>query len=157
MRYIRFLLIFLRIHGLLPPEEVINAGILDTLRIICIALPPWVVLLTSIAYAYVNFRRTTLADITDVMCTNFICLIVIINNIVLAIKKFEIRAIVVEMRKMVEKRNLFSFSTFFALPHPFCYLSRTLFVSLDHLYFSKALGFNLTWPTINIVTKYHLF
>lgn len=104
MRYIKFLLIFLRIHGLLPPQTVNKAGVLDTLRIICLALPPWVVLFTSIAYAYVNFKTASLADMTDIMCTNFICLIVIINNIILAIKKFEIRAVVTEMREMVRKR-----------------------------------------------------
>lgn len=105
MRYMKFILIFLRIHGLLPPECVNKVGVVDTFRIICLAFPPWVVLFTSIAYAHVNYKAVSLADMTDVMCTNFICLIVIINNIILAIKKFEIRAVVTEMRQMVQKRN----------------------------------------------------
>lgn len=107
MNYIKFLLIFLRVHGLLPSEEINKAGFFDTMRILCLAFPPWIVLFTSIAYAYVNYKTASLADMTDVMCTNFICLIVIINNIILAIKKFEIRAIVIEMRAMVQKRNVF--------------------------------------------------
>lgn len=101
----KFLLIFLRVHGLLPPEKINKAGFFDTLRIVCLAFPPWIVLFTSIAYAYVNYKTASLADMTDVMCTNFICLIVIINNIILAIKKFEIRAVVTEMRTIVQKRN----------------------------------------------------
>lgn len=143
MRYIKFLLIFLSIHGLLPPEKVTRAGILDTIRIICLAFPPWIVLFTSIAYAYVNSKTASLADMTDVMCTNFICLIVVINNIILAIKKFEIRAIITEMREMVQKRM--------------SSVSCCCVLVLLYIHFRALFYFNLTWPTINIVTKYHLF
>lgn len=105
MRYLKFLQVFLRIHGLLPDVRIQKAGLCDTLRIICLALMPWLVLFTSTAYAIMYFKTSSLENITDVMCTNFICTIVVISNIILAIKKFKIRAIVTEMRKMVEKRN----------------------------------------------------
>lgn len=129
MRYIKYLLIFLRIHGLLVSQEINKAGFFDTLRIVYLAFPPWIVLFTSIAYAYVHFDTASLADMTDFMCTNFICLIVVINNVILAIKKFEIRAVVSEMQEMVKKRNVF-------------------------VHFSPV---QLNASTINIVTKYHLF
>lgn len=99
------LIILLKIHGLLPPDHVKNAGFLDTLRIICLAFAPWINLFASIAYAYLNFRTATMADMTDVMCTNFLCLLVVINNIILAAKKFEIRSVLTKMRNMVEKRK----------------------------------------------------
>lgn len=52
----------------------------------------WFVLLTSTSYAYMYYQTASLTIMTDVMCTNCICLIVIIviiTNILLAIKKFE--------------------------------------------------------------------
>lgn len=102
----KVLTILLRIHWLLPPDHIKKATFLDTLRIMCLALAPWLVLLGSIAYAYVNYRTADMADMTDVMCTNLLTLLVVANNIILATKKFEIRAVFTEMQKMVKKRNI---------------------------------------------------
>lgn len=124
---------FLRIHGMLPPENIIKAGFFDTLRIIWLAFPPWVVLFTSTAYAYVNFKTANMTDITDIMCTNFICLIVVINNVILAVKKFQIRAVVTEMREMVQKRNVKCLYGFFLCAH----------VRFRHLSFIFLFSFHL--------------
>lgn len=146
----KYLLIFLRIHGLLPPKKINKAGFSDTLRIMCLAFPPWIVLFTSIAYAYVNFKTASLADITDVMCTNFICLIVVNSNAILAVKKFKIRAVVTEMREMVQKRNVKFCNTFCVCV---C-VRRSIFIIFHSFIRSFPSSHD---PTIYIVTKYHLF
>lgn len=118
MRYLKFLIVLLRIHGLIPHESIHKAGFFDTLRILYLALMPWLVLLTSTAHETMYFKTSRLEDITDVMCTNFICTIVVISNIILAIKKFKIRAIVTEMRKTV-KKNVTTALTSFPFFSPF--------------------------------------
>lgn len=106
----KLMFILLRIHGLLPSDEtlltVCDVSIHFVLYLFGMA-QSWVVhyLALLLAYLWIT-ERLPWAVMTDIMCTNFICLIVIITNIILAINKFEIRAVVTEMRAAVRKRNI---------------------------------------------------
>lgn len=106
MEFVKILLFLLRLHMLLPPEHINHAGFLDTISILSLALAPWTFMILSIAYCCVYLNTASLAELTNVTITIFICIIVVSTNVILATKKFEIRSLLGEMREMVIQRKI---------------------------------------------------
>lgn len=75
---------------------------MDTIRIIIsLAISPWTFLMLSIAYCKVYHKTATLAELTNVMTTIFISIIIVSNNISLASKRLQIRSILGKMHEIV--------------------------------------------------------
>lgn len=95
---------------------------------------PLTFLILSIAHCYVYHKTATVAELTNVMATIFICIIVVSNNIILASKRFKL------WLKVCSANNFNSFfSPHFALKRynyiPFNFQSGRLVTEpLHHLY-----------------------
>lgn len=105
MNYVKILMFLLRLHMLLPPKHIQKIRFLDTFLITSLVFAPWTFMCLSIAYCYAYRNTASLVDLTDVMTTIFICIIVVSNNAILASKKFQIRSLLAEMKETIIKRK----------------------------------------------------